>query len=181
MGLAHLGGRRRGVARGVLALGCAFLLAWLVGACAVAQWKSSETAAGYVPPSQLYLVVKLGPEFDSAANDGGGIAALVDALNAELAEQGIGVTFAAPDESRAYPRLTLLIRASDAGNRVLSHFTPAGSPSISVASELTMAAGRAPSFRGEIEGTIVGASTTDSNTGAEKVGRAIARAVAKPN
>ena len=154
------------------------LLTALLGGCATARWKWAETRPGYVPPSQLFLVVKLGPEFDAGTDDGGGIASLVDALTAELGQRGIQATFAEPEDRKAYPRLTLVIRSSDAGNRVLSHFVPAGNPSISVFCSVTQARGGPPGFRGQIEGTLMGGSTTDSNTGAEAAGRAIGQAVA---
>jgi hypothetical protein len=150
----------------------------LLNACATATWQWSKTAPGYVAPSQVFLVVTLGPEFDSDADDGGGIASLVDALTSELNRRGIPVNFAEADERKAYPRLTLTVRASDPGNRVLSHFLPTGNASISVDCEVRRARGQPASFRGEIAGYLMGQSTTDSSTGAEAAGRAIARAVA---
>ena len=151
----------------------------LLGGCSTAHWRTSKTVPGYVPPGQVTLILKFGPKVDPTADDGGNAAAMIDALSEELANRGLGMSIGELN-TNAYPRLTLSILESYKGNRTLAYFTPAGNPAMIVSCELVMAEGRAPSFSGEIRGALIGSSAVDSGTGGEKIGRAIAEAIAEP-
>lgn len=170
---------RRGCLKTLAALGGACLTVGLLGGCSTTHWRSSKTVQGYVPPGHFTLVLKFGPKVDPAADDGGNASAMIDSLTEELAKRGLGIS-AGEVNTQAYPRLTLTILESYKGNRALSYLVaPAWNPAMIVVCEVVMAEGRAPSFIGEVRGTLLD-STSDSTTGGESIGRAIAEAISEP-
>lgn len=97
------------------ALAIWLLLLGSLGACST--WSLRTRAPGHTLPQKVVLFVAVAKSV-SAADDGGGVAALVDGVEAGLRARGreVEIVAAHPDEAPPVPRVELQVQSSEAGD-----------------------------------------------------------------
>lgn len=171
---------------------------WLVtAACnSLVSWRNVNRSPQHQLAHKLSLYVAVSPQV-AAADDGGNILALVDALEAQLRASGREVTVVAArlDETAPVPRVELQVQSTATGSPQMrgagqlvavlgvpgavagAAMTVTGRSGVVVDVYAVPASGP-PTFTGRVSGTTLGnASDVGNVAGAQSAGESIARAL----
>ncbi len=163
---------------------CFALLLSALSCSSLVAWRNSSRLPQHALPRKVAIYVVVSPHV-SAADDGGNVAALVDALEARLRESGreVSVVPARADEAPPVPRIELQIQSTERGNPAMRgagvfFAMPTGEPledsARVVVDVYAVPASGPPTFSGRVSGITFGPYGSNVD-GAESAGASIAR------
>ena len=172
------------MSRGLGSWMCLVLVLGALGCSSLVAWRNSSRLPGHRLPQKIAIYVAISPNV-SAADDGGNVAALVDALEARLRESGreVSVVPARPNEVPPAPRIELQVLGTDRGNpemrgagQLFGVWAASSDEDFSkiVVDVYAVPANGPPTFSGRVTGVTFGSYGSNVD-GADSAGASIAR------
>jgi hypothetical protein len=172
----------------------AALSLWVAGCNSLVMWRASTRSPLHQLAHKIAIYVAVSPQV-AAADDGGNILALVDALEAKLRASGreVSVIAARLDETPPVPRIELQFQSSEGGDPQMRGagqlVNVLGLPGLVVGTGMVVHGSSGvvvdiyavpdsgpPTFTGRVSGTTFGNASDSGNVaGAESAGESIAR------